>query len=77
MQKKSKNIAHAQDGIKLKKLNNSGRLRNSPTTGTKVETPDTAKELPTDYRASARPYQVFRRLAAAQLGVRKNRAPAG
>ena len=26
-------------------------------TGTKGETPDTAKELPTDYRASSRPYQ--------------------
>ena len=25
-------------------------------TGTKGETPDTAKELPTDYRASSRPY---------------------
>src|SRR5215831_3826452 len=29
-----------------------------PKRATKVETPDTAKELPTDLRASARPYQV-------------------
>src|SRR6516165_12729759 len=28
-------------------------------TGTKVETPETAKELPTNLCASARPYQVF------------------
>ena len=33
VQKKSENVAHAPDGIKLKKLNNSERLRNSPTTG--------------------------------------------
>jgi hypothetical protein len=26
-------------------------------TGTQGETPDTAKELPTDYRASSRPYR--------------------
>jgi hypothetical protein len=32
MQKKSENIAHAPDGIKLKNLKNSVRLRNSPTT---------------------------------------------
>jgi len=32
VQKKSENIAHVPDGIKLKKLKNSGRLRNSPTT---------------------------------------------
>jgi hypothetical protein len=31
-------------------------------TGTKVETPDTAKELATDLRASARPYHVGRDL---------------
>ena len=29
-------------------------------TGTKGETPATAKELPTDYRASSRPYRVQR-----------------
>ena len=28
-----------------------------PYTGTQGETPDTAKEPPTDYRASSRPYQ--------------------
>src|SRR5437764_1069769 len=33
VQKKSKNVAHAPDGIKLKMLKNSGCLRNSPTTG--------------------------------------------
>ncbi len=33
MQKENENIAHAQDGIRLTKLKNSGRLRNSPTTG--------------------------------------------
>src|SRR5262252_2332065 len=33
MEKKSENVAHARDGIKLKNLKNSGRLRNSPTTG--------------------------------------------
>jgi hypothetical protein len=33
MQKKSENVAHAPDGIKLKKLRNSGRLWNSLTTG--------------------------------------------
>jgi hypothetical protein len=32
MQKKSQNVAHAPDGIKLLKLKNSGRLRNSPRT---------------------------------------------
>jgi hypothetical protein len=32
MEKKSENVAHARDGIKLKNLKNSGRLRNSPTT---------------------------------------------
>jgi integrase len=30
MQKKSENVAHAEDGIRLRKLKNSGRLRNSP-----------------------------------------------
>jgi hypothetical protein len=35
MQKKSENVAHAQDGIRLRKLKNSGRLRNSPPTGKK------------------------------------------
>jgi len=33
MQKKDENVAHAQDGIKLNKLKNSGRLQNSPPTG--------------------------------------------
>jgi len=33
MQKKRENVAHAPDGIKLLKLKNSGRLRNSPRTG--------------------------------------------
>jgi hypothetical protein len=32
VQKESENVAHAPDGIKLKKLRSSGRLRNSPTT---------------------------------------------
>src|SRR5437870_9719393 len=32
MEKKCENVAHVPDGIKLKKLKNSGRLRNSPTT---------------------------------------------
>jgi hypothetical protein len=33
VQKENENVAHAPDGIKLKQLRNSGRLRNSPTTG--------------------------------------------
>jgi hypothetical protein len=33
VQKQSENVAHAPDGIKLKKLRNSGRLWNSLTTG--------------------------------------------
>jgi len=33
MQKKSENVAHAEDGIRLKKLKNSRNLRNSPPTG--------------------------------------------
>src|SRR5262249_58971255 len=32
MQKKSENVAHAQDGTSLQKLKNSRRLRNSPPT---------------------------------------------
>jgi hypothetical protein len=32
MQKKSENVAHAEDGIRLKKFKNSGTLRNSPPT---------------------------------------------
>jgi hypothetical protein len=32
MQKKSENVAHAEDGIRLRKLKNSGRWRNSPPT---------------------------------------------
>jgi hypothetical protein len=32
MKKKSEKVAHARDGIKLKNLKNSVRLRNSPTT---------------------------------------------
>ena len=32
MEKKSENVVHTRDGIKLKNLKNSGRLRNSPTT---------------------------------------------
>jgi hypothetical protein len=32
VQKESENVAQAPDGIKLKKLRNSGHLRNSPTT---------------------------------------------
>jgi hypothetical protein len=38
MQKKSENVAHAPDGIKLKNLKNSLRLRNSPTTGETIQT---------------------------------------
>ena len=41
MQKKSENIAHAPDGIKLKNLKNSLRLRNSPTIGIPTETVST------------------------------------
>ena len=42
-------------------------------TGTKGKTPDTAKEPPTDYRASSRPYQVaFRRSMSGGL-VAENR----
>ena len=33
MQKKSENVAHAEHGIRLRKLKNSGHLRNSPPTG--------------------------------------------
>ena len=33
VKKKSENVAHLQDRIKLKNLKNSGRLWNSPTTG--------------------------------------------
>jgi hypothetical protein len=33
MQKKSENVGHAEDGIRLKKLENSGNLPNSPPTG--------------------------------------------
>jgi hypothetical protein len=33
MQKKGEEVAHAEDGIRLRKLKNSGRLRNSPLTG--------------------------------------------
>jgi hypothetical protein len=36
VQQKSKNVAHASDGIKLNKLKNSGHLRNSPTTGAMI-----------------------------------------
>jgi hypothetical protein len=32
MQKKGEDVAHAEDGIRLRKLKNSGRLRNSPPT---------------------------------------------
>jgi len=32
MQKKSENVAHGRNGIQLNKLENSGHLRNSPTT---------------------------------------------
>ena len=39
MQKKSENVAHAEDVIRLKKLKNSGNLRNSPATGSKNVTP--------------------------------------
>ena len=34
-------------------------------TGTQGETPDTAKERPTKYRAGYRPYQGFRKMRAA------------
>ena len=40
MEKKSENVAHARDGIKLKNLKNSGRLRNSPTTGSHASVTD-------------------------------------
>src|SRR5262249_33276312 len=36
MEKKSENVAHSRDGIKLKKLKNSGHLRNSPTTASAI-----------------------------------------
>ena len=32
VQKKSENVAHGRNGIQLNKLENSGHLRNSPTT---------------------------------------------
>ena len=34
VEKKNGNVAHAQDGIRVKNLKNSERLRNSPPTGT-------------------------------------------
>jgi hypothetical protein len=37
MQKKRENVAHAQHGIELNKLKNSGRLRNSPPTGSPAQ----------------------------------------
>jgi hypothetical protein len=46
-------------------------------TGTQGETPDTAKEPPTDYRASSRPYQQqtkLRKTAEEQKGVLINGA---
>ena len=39
-------------------------------TGTKGETPDTAKKLPTDYRASSRPYQFPDYGVASRVDVR-------
>ena len=36
VQKKSENVAHAEDRIRLKKLKNSGSLGNSPTTGLRM-----------------------------------------
>jgi hypothetical protein len=59
MQKKSENVAHAEDGIRLRKLKNSGRLLNSPPTGsksrTKIKTSRslTTKSLTTSGQASA------------------------
>src|SRR5215470_6513015 len=45
MEKKSENVAHARDGIKLKNLKNSGRLRNSPTTRGQKRSGDINDEL--------------------------------
>jgi hypothetical protein len=44
MQKKSENVAHAEDGIRLRKLKNSGRLRNSPPTGNDGRQPPTSAQ---------------------------------
>jgi hypothetical protein len=46
MEKKSENVPHARDRIKLKNLKNSGRLRNSPTTGLAVYLAGPATLLP-------------------------------
>jgi 3-carboxy-cis,cis-muconate cycloisomerase len=50
MQKKSENVAHAEDGIRLKKLKNSEILRNSPATGRPmidllIEEPEISRSL--------------------------------
>ena len=40
MQKKSENVEHAQDRIRVKKPKNSWRLRNSPPTRSRITTTD-------------------------------------
>jgi hypothetical protein len=50
MQKKSENVAHAEDGIRLKKLKNSANLRNSPPTSYYTAIPADQKP-PINYRS--------------------------
>jgi hypothetical protein len=64
MQKKGEDVAHAEDGIRLRKLKNSGRLRNSPPTASyrhKSE-PNSALGFTFDGFRATLPLSVTRRL---------------
>src|SRR5215469_8891347 len=52
MEKKSENVAHTRDGIKLKNVKNSGRLRNSPPTGVHASLNSNANVEMIDVRVS-------------------------
>src|SRR5262249_46949849 len=64
VQNKRENVAHAQDGIKLKKVKNYERLRNSPTTSRLCGT-----------MCSARRYRQNSKTRGLPAGSKKNIVP--
>jgi hypothetical protein len=76
MQKKSENVAHPQDRIKLKKPQISGRLRNSPRTRLLYESSLVLRDELLDVhcvRSGELPDQTIRHLEDAVLEVRHDR----
>src|ERR1043166_697803 len=75
-QKERENVAHAQDGIRLKKPYNSVRFRNSPTTGKPDTSAAYVAALYTDMRSQPPPTRMFMQGCSPGLETRIERLQA-